>query len=37
MDKTDFRKTLKTLYNPPADHFEIVEVPPTAYFMIDGA
>lgn len=37
MDKTDFRKTLKTFYNPPSDRFELVEVPPTAYFMIDGA
>lgn len=37
MERTDFRKTLKTLYNPPADRFEIIEVPPTSYVMIDGA
>lgn len=37
MEKTDFRKELKTLYNPPADRFEIVDVPPLTYFMIDGS
>ncbi|BCH23677.1 GyrI-like domain-containing protein [Mesorhizobium sp. L-8-3] len=37
MEKIDFRKHLKTLYNPPADRFEIVDVPPLTYFMIDGS
>jgi len=37
MEKTDFRKEFKTLYNPPAGRFEIVDVPPMSYFMIDGA
>lgn len=34
--KIDFRKSMKTLYNPPVGRFEIVEVPPLSYFMIDG-
>jgi DNA-binding PadR family transcriptional regulator len=37
MEKTDFRKEFKVLYNPPADRFEIVDVPPITYFMIDGS
>jgi hypothetical protein len=35
--KLDLKKTLKHLYNPPADEFTLVEVPPMNYLMIDGA
>jgi hypothetical protein len=35
--KLDLRKTLKPLYNPPADEFTLVEVPPIQYLMLDGA
>ncbi len=37
MEKTDFRKELKTFYNPPSDRFELVDMPPLAYFMVDGS
>jgi len=37
VEKVDFKKTLKTLYNPPAGKFVIVDVPPLNYFMVDGA
>jgi len=36
MDKIDFRKELKTLYNPPAGRFEVVDVPAMNFFMADG-
>ncbi len=36
MDKIDFKKTMKALYNPPAGRFVIIEVPPLDYFAIDG-
>ena len=36
MEKIDFKKTLKHLYNPPADKFTLVDVPPMNYLMIDG-
>lgn len=36
MDKIDFKKTLKTLYAPRSQDFEIVEVPPLQFVMIDG-
>ncbi|MGO4834501.1 GyrI-like domain-containing protein, partial [Rhizobiaceae sp. 2RAB30] len=36
MDKTDFRKALKALYNPPSARFELIDVPPLTYFMVDG-
>lgn len=36
MDKTDFRKEFKALYNPPSARFELVDVPPLTYFMVDG-
>ena len=36
MNKTDFRKTLKTLYGPPAGRFEVVDVPEMTFFMVDG-
>lgn len=36
MDKVDFKKTLKHLYNPPRKDFVIVEVPRMNFLMIDG-
>jgi hypothetical protein len=35
MPKTDFKKELKHLYNPPR-RFTVVDVPPMAFLMIDG-
>ena len=35
MPKTDFKKTLKHLYNPPRE-FTLVEVPEMQFVMIDG-
>jgi hypothetical protein len=34
--KTDFKKTLKHLYQPSAKEFEVVDVPPMQFLMIDG-
>lgn len=36
MDKVDFKKSLKHLYNPPKKDFVIVEVPEMSFLMIDG-
>lgn len=36
MEKIDFKKTLKQLYNPPANKFTLVDVPPMNFLMIDG-
>ena len=36
MQKIDFKKTLKHLYNPPAGKFTLVDVPPMKFLMIDG-
>jgi hypothetical protein len=36
MDKTDFKKTLKFLYNPPAGEFASVEVPHLQFVKVDG-
>jgi hypothetical protein len=36
MDKVDFKKTMKNLYNPPKDDFVVVEVPAMNFLMIDG-
>lgn len=36
MDKVDFKKTLKHLYNPPKKDFVIVEVPRMNFLMVDG-
>ena len=36
MDKVDFKKTMKHLYNPPKKDFVIVEVPIMNFLMIDG-
>jgi hypothetical protein len=35
MPKTDFKRELKHLYNPPQE-FTIVDVPPMSFLMIDG-
>ncbi len=35
MDKIDFKKTLKHLYNPPKN-FELVDVPEMQFLMVDG-
>ena len=35
MPKTDFKKTLKQLYNPPRE-FTLVEVPEMQFLMVDG-
>ena len=36
MSKVDFKKTLKHLYRPSAKKFEVVDVPPMNFLMIDG-
>lgn len=36
MEKIDFRKALKPLYDPPADRFVEVEVPPMQFVKVDG-
>lgn len=36
MNKIDFKKELKQLYNPSAKEISVVEVPPMNYLMIDG-
>ena len=36
MEKTDIKKTLKSLYKPTAKDFAIVEVPKIQFVMIDG-
>lgn len=36
MEKIDFKKSLKQLYNPPADTFVAIEVPEMQFVMIDG-
>lgn len=36
MEKTDFKKTLKHLYQPSAKEFALVEVPAMQFVMIDG-
>lgn len=36
MDKVDFKKTLKHLYNPPTKNFVVVDVPKMGFLMIDG-
>ena len=35
-EKVDFRKTLKNLYNPGKGSFQLIEVPPMNFLMIDG-
>jgi hypothetical protein len=37
MEKKDFRKELKHLYDPSAKDFSIVDVPPMRYLMIDDS
>jgi hypothetical protein len=36
MSKVDFKKELQHLYRPSAKSFEVVDVPPMQYLMIDG-
>jgi len=36
MTKIDFKKELKQLYRPSAKEFQVVEVPPMQFLMIDG-
>ena len=36
MEKIDFRKTLKPLYNPPAGEFASIEVPQMQFAKVDG-
>jgi hypothetical protein len=36
MEKIDFKKTLKHLYNPPTNKFTLVDVPPMNFLMVDG-
>lgn len=36
MEKIDFKKSLKPLYNPPADTFVLVEVPKMRFVKVDG-
>jgi hypothetical protein len=36
MSKIDFKKELKNLYQPSAKEFQVVDVPPMNFLMIDG-
>ena len=36
MEKLDLKKLYKTLYNPSAKEFSILEIPPLKYLMVDG-
>ena len=36
MEKIDFKKTFKPLYNPPADMFVAIEVPRMQFVKVDG-
>ncbi|HWK67228.1 MAG TPA: GyrI-like domain-containing protein [Rhizobiaceae bacterium] len=36
MEKIDFRKAMRPFYDPPVGRFEIVDLPPMSFFMIDG-
>ncbi len=36
MEKTDFKKTMKPLWQPPAKDFSIIDVPVMQFAMIDG-
>ena len=36
MEKLDLKKLYKTLYNPSAKEFTILEIPPLKYLMVDG-
>ncbi len=37
MAKLDVKKTEKSLYAPPSKDFQLVDVPPMRFFMVDGA
>jgi len=34
--KVDFKRELKTMYNPPQNDFTVIEVPPMQFLMVDG-
>ncbi|MEX3008302.1 GyrI-like domain-containing protein [Hoeflea sp. TYP-13] len=36
MEKIDFKKTMKPLFAPSAKKFELIDVPPLQFLMIDG-
>ena len=36
MSKVDFKRELKTLYNPPQNDFTVIDVPPMQFLMVDG-
>jgi hypothetical protein len=36
MNKIDFKRELKYLYQPPANQFTLVEVPAMQFVMLDG-
>jgi hypothetical protein len=36
MEKIDFKKSMKALWQPPADRFSIIEVPRMRFAMVDG-
>lgn len=36
MEKIDFKKMHPALYQPPADHFALIEVPAMQFVMVDG-
>lgn len=36
MKKIDYRKDLKSLYQPPVRQIEVVDVPPMDFLMADG-
>jgi hypothetical protein len=36
LTKLDLKKTLKSLYSPSAQDFEVVDVPPMQFLMLDG-
>jgi Uncharacterized conserved protein len=37
MEKTDFKKTLKTLYDAPSDRFVLIDVPVMRFVKVDGS
>lgn len=36
MDKVDFKKTMKALWQPPTGRFTVVDVPPMQFVKVDG-
>jgi len=37
MEKVDFKKTLKSLFNPPVNEFVEIEIPQMQFVKVDGA